>query len=125
MNSYFLVLNGQQAGPFSIEQLTQMYREGRINGGVLAFTQGMTQWTPIKDIAALAGLSAPLPPSGSVPPPVSAAGAAPASMVSAVGTQVEPGMVTTQYGIHYQVVGAEMQFVEILLDPMQTIVAEA
>jgi hypothetical protein len=54
MNSYFLVLNGQQAGPFPIEQLTQMYREGRINGATLAFTQGMTQWTAIKDNPALA-----------------------------------------------------------------------
>jgi uncharacterized protein (TIGR00266 family) len=148
MNSYYLALNGQQAGPFTSDQLVQMMRDGRVNASTLAFTQGMTQWTPVSAVPELVTLltqsrtqaAVPPPPpaaatpaaampaagmSGNAAPGNAAPGFAAGSMVSAVSSQTEPGMVTTQYGIHYQVVGAEMQFVEILLDPMQTIVAEA
>ncbi len=39
---YFIIENGQQAGPFSIEQLIQK----RISAETLVWAQGMADWTP-------------------------------------------------------------------------------
>src|SRR4051812_10639932 len=117
-----------------------MIRQNKVTAATLAFTRGMTAWTALSNISEFAGdlqfggasqAPPPLPGVGispSAPASTSAAaGAAPvATFAPAANTPGAAGeMVTTRYGIHYQVMGHEMQFVEILLDPGQTIVAEA
>jgi hypothetical protein len=42
--------NGQQHGPFSLDQMTQMIREGRMPAGVLAWTPGMSEWKPWRQV---------------------------------------------------------------------------
>ncbi len=71
---YHLLLNNTQQGPFSMAQLQQMARGGKLTTQTLAWTPGMDQWVKSGEIAALKPLFAPLPPpppvAASVPPPV-------------------------------------------------------
>ncbi len=38
--------NGQQLGPYTLEQIKQMIREGRMPAAALVWTPGMTEWKP-------------------------------------------------------------------------------
>jgi hypothetical protein len=38
--------NGQQLGPYSLDQVKQMIREGRMPSGALVWTPGMAEWKP-------------------------------------------------------------------------------
>lgn len=64
--AYYVYLNGQQVGPAGIQAIAQMVSSGQVNGDTLAWCNGMANWTPMKDIPALASLFN----TGSVPPPV-------------------------------------------------------
>jgi uncharacterized protein (TIGR00266 family) len=81
-------------------------RNGTIDGNTLIFGPGLTNWTPLKDVpqlaAYLAGAS-------------SARAAAPPPIV--------PGR--RAHEIDFRIVGSEMQFVEVELDPGESAVAEA
>ena len=48
---YFIIVNGQQAGPFSLEQLIQK----GITPETLVWTQGMEDWTPAWQVEELKG----------------------------------------------------------------------
>src|SRR5689334_16725084 len=125
MRQYYLAINGKQVGPFPVDDIRQMIRNGQVNGQTLAFTQGMAQWTPI---SAIAEFAADLNPQAPPPPPIAPMVIPPDSGVNNgdPGTAAErSARVQTRYGLQYEIVGAEMQFVEILLDPQQTIIAEA
>jgi uncharacterized protein (TIGR00266 family) len=107
MNYYYLALNGQQAGPFPSEQVVQMIREGKVSGATLCFTRGMSGWTPLEVVPEFhsflhAG-------NASLPPPVPAAGS----------------FRRTSHEVDYEIFGDDLQFVEITLDPEETVVAEA
>jgi membrane protease subunit (stomatin/prohibitin family) len=65
IDSYFIVLNGQQAGPFDLNQLAQMAVQGNFNQSTLVWKQGMSNWQAASAIGALNGLF-----SGNTPPPV-------------------------------------------------------
>jgi uncharacterized protein (TIGR00266 family) len=89
-------------------------RNGTIDGNTLVFTAGMTNWTPLKDVPQLAAYlrgNAPGAPGGTA----EAAGAAP--------PPINPGR--QAHEIDFRVVGSEMQFVEVELDPGESAVAEA
>src|SRR5689334_15250006 len=130
MKQYYLAINGKQTGPFPADDIRQMIRNGQVNGQTLAFTQGMTQWTPI---SAIPEFAADLNPQAAPPPPPLAPAVIPPTIDIGGGVgNGDPGTaaersakVQTRYGLQYEIVGAEMQFVEILLDPQQTIIAEA
>jgi len=63
---FFVALNGQQAGPYGIDVLTNMARQGSINAQTFVWKQGMTAWTPagqVPDLTAIFGaIPPPLPP---------------------------------------------------------------
>ncbi|MCB1050129.1 MAG: TIGR00266 family protein [Acidobacteria bacterium] len=99
---WYLAISGQQQGPMSKDDLVNKLRTGEINNQTMAFRQGMTNWTPIGQIPEL---------HESAPPPVPAAGPG--------------GMGKRSHEIDYEVFGEEMQFVEIELDPQETVIAEA
>jgi len=101
-NTWYLAINGQQQGPMSKEDIVNKLRNGEVNGETLAFVTGMENWTAIKSIPELAG-SAPKAPTS--PPPPSG------------------GM--SSHEIDYEIFGEEMQFVEVELDPQETVIAEA
>ena len=57
MAQYYLVQNGQKAGPFTVEQLLQ----NGLNPDSLVFTQGMTAWTKAAEVPELVAALAPAP----------------------------------------------------------------
>lgn len=62
---YHIALNGQQSGPFTLEQLKEYAVTGQFTKLHHAWKQGMTEWIQAYDIAELAGIFAQVPP----PPP--------------------------------------------------------
>lgn len=62
---YHIALNGQQSGPFTLEQLKEYAITGQFTKLHHAWKQGMTEWIQANDMAELAGVFAQVPP----PPP--------------------------------------------------------
>lgn len=100
--AWYLAINGQQQGPMSKDDILNKLRSGQVNSETLAFVTGMANWTAIRDIPELA--SAAPQPSAPPPPP-------PGGMKS--------------HEIDHEIFGTEMQFVEVELDPGETVIAEA
>lgn len=70
--SYHVALNGEQAGPFNMEQMQAGLASGNMKPTDLVWTDGMAGWTAANEVSALATLfSAPPPlPGQATPPPV-------------------------------------------------------
>ncbi len=66
----YVAVNGQQTGPFTLQQLQQMAAAGQFTAQSLVWKQGMPQWAAASTLPELASLFAPpVPPiPGSVPP---------------------------------------------------------
>jgi uncharacterized protein (TIGR00266 family) len=93
---------GQQAGPFSQEEVIQQIEAGSLDRGVHVFSAGMTEWVPITSQPRFAAAFSGATP---VPPP--------------------PSRSAVAHEIDFEIFGEEMQFVEITLDPGEACVAEA
>jgi len=65
---YHAVINGQQNGPFSIEQITQLINEQKINKQSLLWKAGLDGWKIGADFAELSPLFNQIPPP--LPPPI-------------------------------------------------------
>ena len=61
---YMVAINGQQYGPYNMQQMAQMAQSGQINAQVLVWAQGMPQWTAAGSVPELAQLF------GATPPPM-------------------------------------------------------
>jgi len=100
-----MAIGGQQVGPVSIEDVLTAVRNGTIGGHTLVFRAGMSNWTPLKDVPELAAfLNGAVPSVAGGPPPLGARRA---------------------HEIDFKIMGSEMQFVEVDLDPGESAVAEA
>ena len=67
--NYMVAVNGQQYGPYNLQQLQQMAQSGQINASTLVWTQGMPQWAAAGSVPELANLfMATPPPMPPVPP---------------------------------------------------------
>ena len=104
---WYMAIGGHQVGPVTQDDVVTNLRNGTIDGHTLVFTAGMSNWTPLKDVPQLAAFL------------TGAAGAV------AAGTPppVMPGR--RAHEIDFRIVGSEMQFVEVELDPGESAVAEA
>jgi uncharacterized protein (TIGR00266 family) len=104
---WYMAIGGHQVGPVSQDDVITNLRNGTIDGNTLMFTAGMSNWTPLKDVPQLATY---LTGSGhaaeAAPPP-----------------PIVPGR--RAHEIDFKIVGSEMQFVEVELDPGESAVAEA
>lgn len=109
-NGYFLAIAGQQHGPYTLDQVRQMIAAGQVRHDAQVFTQGMSNWAPISSRPELN------PGPGSVSS--AAPGAAPVAAPAPVSGK-------SAHEIDYEIVGQEMQFVEITLDPGEACIAEA
>ena len=101
---WYMAIGGHQVGPVSQDDVVTSLRNGTIDGNTLVFTAGLSNWTPLKDVpqlSAFAGAGRPQAP----PPPI------------------VPGR--RAHEIDFKIVGNEMQFVEVELDPGESAVAEA
>lgn len=54
MGEWYVALDGQQQGPFDEEQVVAELSAGRVDAATLVFTQGMTDWRPVRDVPRLA-----------------------------------------------------------------------
>jgi uncharacterized protein (TIGR00266 family) len=103
---WYMAIGGHQVGPVSQDDVVTSLRNGTIDGNTLVFTSGFSNWTPLKDVPALASfLSANRAAPAAPPPPL------------------VPGR--RAHDIDFKIVGSEMQFVEVELDPGESAVAEA
>jgi len=96
MSQWYLSYDGNQTGPFDSAQAVAKARK---NPNGYAWREGFAEWLPISQVDELSRAFAPAP----GPPP------------SAIGGADE---------IEFKVVGKEMQFVEVELDPGESAVAE-
>lgn len=62
---YFVAVNGQQTGPYNLQQLAQMAQQGSFNTQSMVWKQGMAQWAEAGTIGELAQVFQQVPP----PPP--------------------------------------------------------
>ena len=60
--SYFVAIDGQQKGPFTIDQLRGEVDAGRVTRGTLAWRNGMANWTAVEQVTDLAKLFDNVPP---------------------------------------------------------------
>ena len=103
---WYMAIGGHQVGPVSQDDVITNLRNGTIDGNTLVFAAGLKNWTPLKDVPELAAyLSGGSGVRGTVPPPI------------------VPGR--RAHEIDFRVLGSEMQFVEVELDPGESAVAEA
>lgn len=59
---YMVAINGQQYGPYNMQQMQQMAQSNQINAQVLVWAQGMPQWVTAGSVPELAQLFATTPP---------------------------------------------------------------
>ncbi|PIE66657.1 MAG: TIGR00266 family protein [Deltaproteobacteria bacterium] len=100
MTQWYLSYDGTQQGPMDLSQAESIARQ---NPNGFAWRDGFAQWQPIANIAELNPTD-----QGPIPAPPSMAG-------NKAGADE----------IDYKIIGAEMQFVEVELDPGESAVAEA
>jgi uncharacterized protein (TIGR00266 family) len=105
LKEWYAAVSGQSVGPMSVAELASGFRAGHYDAKTLVFKQGMSGWTAAGQVAEISSLL-----SGS-------SGAAPAPPPSASGRRA--------HEVEYEIVGEEMQFVEVELDPGEGAIAEA
>lgn len=98
MSQWYLSYDGNQTGPFD---LSQAVAQAQKNPSGYAWRDGFAEWLPISQIGELNSPSIPVP----APPPVSG------------GPKADE--------IDFRIIGTEMQFVEVELDPGESALAEA
>lgn len=96
MSQWFFYNNGQQEGPF--DDAAAVAR-ARSLPSAMAWKEGFANWVPVSQVAELGG---------------GVQGAPPAPSTSSTSDEID-----------YKIVGNEMQFVEVELDPGESAVAEA
>jgi uncharacterized protein (TIGR00266 family) len=99
---WYMAVGGHQVGPVSEDEIRQNLENGTIDASTLLFADGMSNWTALREVpdfrTGAAGKGAP------APPPV-------------------PGR--RAHEIESKIYGEDLQFVEIYLDPSESVVAEA
>lgn len=104
MSQWYFSVNGEQQGPFDDGDARRMAVS--LSDGY-AWREGMSQWLPVADVPELKGPEAGMPPGAPVLPPVP----------QSTGKNC--------HEVDFQVFGAEMQYIEVELDPGETAIAEA
>ena len=122
---WYYVDNAQQAGPLTLEDLVGVV----MNKGdqTLIYGPGMKNWVPARQVHVVAArLGVPAGAGSVVPPPIDYANS------GAGGGGGGAGAGSTRYAnrpaadvIDYKIFGEEMQYVEVTLDPGETVLAEA
>ena len=104
---WYIAQGNQHVGPLGKEDIINQIRNGNLTPETLVFTQGMSGWTPAKEVAEFSSYFQDASP----------------SMVPPVPPIPTTGQVAHE--IDFEVFGEEMQFVEVELDPGESAVAEA
>jgi uncharacterized protein (TIGR00266 family) len=100
---WFMAIGGHQIGPVSEQEIVNNIKNGSVDAETLVFTEGMKDWSKVADVAELkAHFKARTPDLPKTPAPGRRA-----------------------HDIDFEIQGTEMQFVEVVLDPGESAVAEA
>ena len=67
--SYMVATNGQQSGPYNMQQLQQLAQNGQLTSQTYVWKQGMANWTPAGQVQELANLFPPAIPGMPPAPP--------------------------------------------------------
>ncbi len=105
---WYMAIGGQQVGPVNEQDVVNAIRSGSADATTLVFVAGMQGWTALRDVPKF---QPHLPAAAPPPAPAAPAYAAPS--------------VPRAHEIDYRIVGEDLQFVEVELDPGESVVAEA
>ncbi|XOF34699.1 MAG: TIGR00266 family protein [Candidatus Electrothrix sp. YB6] len=100
MSNWYVAVNGQTVGPLSQQKMLAGVRSGQYSQSTMVWRDGFTDWLPLAQVTELTDPGT----AGNAPPPMT-------------GRQ--------SHEIDYEIFGHEMQFVEVELDPQESVVAEA
>jgi uncharacterized protein (TIGR00266 family) len=101
-----MAVGGHQVGPVTEAEIVANIRNGSVDADTMVFLAGMDDWTPLKDVK---HFQAELRPA--------------ALSIPAAGVPSLP--VRRAHEIDFKIVGEDLQFVEVELDPGESVVAEA
>ncbi|HSB60291.1 MAG TPA: AIM24 family protein, partial [Vicinamibacteria bacterium] len=100
---WYTAVGGHQVGPVTEGEILANIRNGSLDGETLVFTAGMEAWAPLKDVARFQAELGPR--------------LAPAAVPALPGRRA--------HEIDFKIVGEDVQFIEVELDPGESVVAEA
>src|SRR5262249_8907440 len=112
---WYMAIGGQQVGPVTEEEIVSNIKNGSVDASTLVFVAGMDNWTALKGVPKVQAHLGPAPRPAAPPPPSPPAGGG--GFAAAGGRQ--------SHEISYTIHGAEMQFVEVELDPGEAAIGEA
>jgi uncharacterized protein (TIGR00266 family) len=133
-NGWHIADRGQAIGPMTLDDLVARLPH---HGGeaALVYGPGLGAWTPAGQVEVIRArfIAAPPPPPVAPAPPMppGAGGYVPTGNISGGYSSAPTAAPASAFGrprsdvIDYQIHGSEMQFVEIQLDPGETVIAEA
>ncbi len=106
---WYMAIGGQQVGPVREQDVRNAILGGSVDGETLVFLEGMQGWTPLREVPRFQE------PLRQAPTPAPSAAEAP------------PGSNRARqaHEIDYVLRGEDLQFVEVALDPGESVVAEA
>jgi len=113
-------VDGQAFGPTTTEDILARVRGGQIQPSNHVWCDGMAEWAVLSTVPEFqAALNPPAP----EPAPAAVEGAPPAQAAAPAAPGVQPTRVSHE--IDFEILGDDMQVVEIELDPGEVVIAEA
>lgn len=104
--TWYMAIGGHQVGPVAASEILSNLRNGSIDADTLLFTAGMANWTPLSKVPQFALHLKDKP--------------------ALAGSTSRPNLPGRRaHEIDFELHGAEMQFVEVALDPGESALAEA
>jgi len=100
---WYMAIGGHQVGPVSADEIISNIRNGSMQPNTLVFTPGMTDWTPVSKAETFA----------------------PYFLESRQPVVIPQAPGRTAHEIDFKILGEDLQFIEVELDPGESAVAEA
>jgi uncharacterized protein (TIGR00266 family) len=117
MKYYYMDAQGQTQGPVEEEHLRELRRNGSLQDSAFVAPVGSAEWKALGET--LSAETTPSVPDGAPPPPGGTGNSPPPSEAK------EPPPGRKCHDIDYEIIGDDIQVVEIELDPGETVIAEA
>ena len=114
---YYMDAQGQTQGPVDESNLRELHGSGALQDNTYVALVGSAEWKPLSN--AIPPATSP-PPSGGAPPPPGGTGNPPPP-----SELKGPPPGRKCHDIDYEIIGDDIQVVEIELDPGETVIAEA